>query len=740
MTTKIRLLLSALIFLIISIDTTAQIYSTTTGGNWADSTTWIGFKIPSVNDSVIIQGPVTFYFNNPVIKHLHIKDAGALVDGWASTLTIKGNLTVDADLLDGPSQIYVGGNLVVNKKWSREINLNFTGTQSHTIITGETAEFGPGSIFADSSKLIPLSNFIIISDYITETRIKEIDLSGGFDLYLTNCRLGGNGGNHTVTKVKGEGNNIYFNSPKNLQHYFENCELENVNLHGYSIFTSNVKLSGNVTNIDTMVAGFTTQPITVEGEFINNGVIPNRWLSFNIYGNITNNNLFMVANLNFIGANDFKIKTTTNKYIDCSSLYVNDGKLIADSDLYIKVSTFVAKEFNLSNYNVIALDTRFGLWSSPVKTKIIGNENNIIMYNTNYGGWYENCDLQDVNLKGKSVLGNNVVFYGTVANKDTLMNMDSPAYQYLVNVEGNLINEGYVGYIKGFNIKGNFEEKGDWRALNTSLVGINDQLVKCSDIIESKLELHSDIAGTSYQWQKNGENIQNANSAVLTLNTVTTNDFGIYKCITNNGESRNITIEEFLNSEFMIYDVSISYVSQTSTKIEWKTTVPAQGFIFYAENDTTNGYPFEAPEDGNLKTEHSITLLNLNYNSTYYFIIDQNDANWNNIRSIPYSFIAGDSTVRVDENISSISFYLSQNYPNPFNPNTNINFSLPKADYVTLKIYDILGKEVTTLINEELNAGNYSVNWDASNFSSGVYFYKLSAANNSLIRKMILLK
>nr|HPN38805.1 hypothetical protein [Melioribacteraceae bacterium] len=316
----------------------AQIYSTTTGGNWADTTTWIGYRIPTANDSVIIQGPVTFYFTNAVVKHLHLKEGGSLVDGWISTLRILGNYKIDADITAGPPQVYVGGNLEINKKWSGNTQLNFTGVLEHKIKIGASAEFGPAWIIADSSRLIALSDFKIISVSGTETRIKEIDLSGGFNLHLTNCRLGGNGGNYTITKVKGAGNNIYFSSRRDLQHYFENCELENINLYGYSIFTSNVKFIGTVTNVDTMVAGFTTQPITIEGNFINNGTIPNRYLSFNCYGNIINNGLFMVSNLNFIGINDFKVKTAIGKYIDCSSLNVNDGKLIADSDLYLKVS------------------------------------------------------------------------------------------------------------------------------------------------------------------------------------------------------------------------------------------------------------------------------------------------------------------------------------------------------------------------------------------------------------------
>jgi len=88
----------------------------------------------------------------------------------------------------------------------------------------------------------------------------------------------------------------------------------------------------------------------------------------------------------------------------------------------------------------------------------------------------------------------------------------------------------------------------------------------------------------------------------------------------------------------------------------------------------------------------------------------------------------------------STDYLLSQNYPNPFNPSTNINFTLPNTEFVTLKIYDILGKEVATLINEELNAGNHTKIWDAKNLSSGVYFYKLQAGKFSETKKMILVR
>ncbi len=85
-------------------------------------------------------------------------------------------------------------------------------------------------------------------------------------------------------------------------------------------------------------------------------------------------------------------------------------------------------------------------------------------------------------------------------------------------------------------------------------------------------------------------------------------------------------------------------------------------------------------------------------------------------------------------------FLLKQNYPNPFNPSTIISWQLPETKFVTLKIYDVMGNEVASLINEEKQAGNYEVQFNATDLSSGIYYYKLVAGDFIDVKKMILLK
>ncbi len=87
-----------------------------------------------------------------------------------------------------------------------------------------------------------------------------------------------------------------------------------------------------------------------------------------------------------------------------------------------------------------------------------------------------------------------------------------------------------------------------------------------------------------------------------------------------------------------------------------------------------------------------------------------------------------------------VKFELSQNYPNPFNPVTKINFSIPKSGNVTLRVYDILGKEVATLVNEYRNAGNYSVDFNGTQLSSGIYTYRLESGLRTETKMMTLVK
>jgi hypothetical protein len=94
----------------------------------------------------------------------------------------------------------------------------------------------------------------------------------------------------------------------------------------------------------------------------------------------------------------------------------------------------------------------------------------------------------------------------------------------------------------------------------------------------------------------------------------------------------------------------------------------------------------------------------------------------------------------VDESYLPLSISVSQNYPNPFNPTTSIQYAVASRQYISIKIYDVLGREVATLVNEVQDAGLKSVTWNANNIPSGVYFYRLQAGSFIETKKMLLIR
>jgi len=134
------------------------------------------------------------------------------------------------------------------------------------------------------------------------------------------------------------------------------------------------------------------------------------------------------------------------------------------------------------------------------------------------------------------------------------------------------------------------------------------------------------------------------------------------------------------------------------------------------------------------------------YCNRYLFSVDFTDANngWvvGSAGTVLHTTNGGATLVNnnyVNNNFPN-QFILYQNYPNPFNPTTTINYYLPKSRIVSIKVYNILGSEITTLVNGEKSAGSYSINFNASNYASGIYFYQMKAGNFIETKKIILLK
>ncbi len=180
-----------------------------------------------------------------------------------------------------------------------------------------------------------------------------------------------------------------------------------------------------------------------------------------------------------------------------------------------------------------------------------------------------------------------------------------------------------------------------------------------------------------------------------------------------------------------------SFVSKNDVRLKWITAneINNKGFSIERklsannENWISTGF-INGNGNSNVPINYEYVDRNLS-SGKYNYRLKQIDYNGN----FEYHNLLGDVIVGAPS-----KFELSQNYPNPFNPTTNINFGLPADSRVSIKVFDISGREVKTLLNESRTAGYYTIAFDASNISSGVYFYKIEADKFSDVKRMLLVK
>jgi len=171
--------------------------------------------------------------------------------------------------------------------------------------------------------------------------------------------------------------------------------------------------------------------------------------------------------------------------------------------------------------------------------------------------------------------------------------------------------------------------------------------------------------------------------------------------------------------------------------LHWRTETEVNNYGFNIERSSSSlGTSWETigfvNGNGNSNSPkfYNFTDKDIQISGTYNYRLKQTD----NDGTFDYSKV-----VSVDVSMPG-SYYLSQNYPNPFNPETKIDFNIPEKQMVTLRVYNTLGEQVADLINEEKDAGSYSVTFDASNLPSGIYIYRLTAQKTVLNNKMTVLK
>jgi hypothetical protein len=185
-------------------------------------------------------------------------------------------------------------------------------------------------------------------------------------------------------------------------------------------------------------------------------------------------------------------------------------------------------------------------------------------------------------------------------------------------------------------------------------------------------------------------------------------------------------------------------INNTSATISWIIPAPSTSKLTY-ELEYSTDKNFSSSQKVTDLTTTSVTLQGLEKNKDYFWrVASKTEKGEVSSFSAPTAFSTG-SVVSVEEAVIPNTFELMQNYPNPFNPSTQINFSIPVNGFVTLKIYDLLGKEIKTLINSEYSAGSHSMQWNGDDnlgnkVSTGIYVYRMTSGNFASSKKMLLIK
>jgi len=200
------------------------------------------------------------------------------------------------------------------------------------------------------------------------------------------------------------------------------------------------------------------------------------------------------------------------------------------------------------------------------------------------------------------------------------------------------------------------------------------------------------------------------------------------------------------NINFTVLPVITPGFAKLTGFVKDNSNRPVEGAFVFAVDENSNVYTYAVSDKNGFYQIEGFEL------TTYSIYVDKFGYSNNGVRTVtfdnqsvfqrqlnltltPETPTSSESNYLVPE-----KFELGQNYPNPFNPSTTINWKSPESGLQILKVYNILGNEVATLVNEWREAGSYSIEFDASKLSSGTYFYKLTIGNFSEVRKMILIK
>ncbi len=403
----------------------------------------------------------------------------------------------------------------------------------------------------------------------------------------------------------------------------------------------------------------------------------------------------------------------------------------------------------------------------------IGSEYEGVFRSTNSGEEFEQVGLPTSNLKNICFWGDSLIFASTPSGVQS-MNVHTKKWTNLGlhDVFGIAISPGGILYAATFadGLFKSFDFGKNWLLTNLNkdsimstynVLALNDDTVfvatefnlrKTTDGGESWLVLPVKTNFFSRGMYLNNSDLWVTGFGKSTYNLYKSED-GIQFDSTFSGFdwSENNCISGLKNGIIFITDRSLGTFRTTNNGGSWQKILPgkqsiwtvysgegglilggARDSLWISSNYGDNWYGIPLP----LKRNSNITEIKKGNDSQLY------------IGTYAEGLFEADIITGLEEGISmASSYFLSQNYPNPFNPSTYIKFKIANTEFVSLKIYDVLGKEIAVLINEEKEPGEYEINFNAAGLTSGVYFYKLSATpvggqpgSFTETKKMILLR
>ncbi len=306
--------------------------------------------------------------------------------------------------------------------------------------------------------------------------------------------------------------------------------------------------------------------------------------------------------------------------------------------------------------------------------------------------------------------------------------LDSVQLPFLTNINSILertnSSQFWVGTDRGAYLLPQYYPFSSWIEINT---GLPSSETKVRAIFENEGEV---FAGTnSGVYQLSGFNWDEKNTGLTNIN--------VTSLATAPGYLIAGTSQGSIGGVYLSSDNGNNWT--LSLNDSWVTSIVTIGTNIFVGTfgngiwrSTNNGGSWSQINDG--LGSGAYYVLSVGYDNQYLFAGTNGSSIWRR----PLSQVV---TGAEDEtNQQRMEFSLEQNYPNPFNPSTTISWQSPVSSYQTLKVYDVLGNEVATLVNEEKPAGSYEVTFDASGLSSGIYFYKMQSGSFVETKKMLLLK